>query len=255
MPGSGGQPGAPTPPAPQAPQPTLLPSGVQPSHNWSGYAAVSGRYTGVTGTWTVPQPLAGGAGGVGATWVGIGGVTSRDLIQAGTQDVSNGSGQAQFQTWIELLPQASRQVPLAVSAGDSVTVSMDEQAPGSGTWSISIKNNTSGQTYQTTVQYASSESSAEWIEEAPVGSRGLLPLDSFSSVAFSGASAINNGQTVDMNAAGAQAIAMLNASNQPLAVPSEIGSDGSSFTVQRTTAPATTTGRIPGPTGSRGPAR
>jgi hypothetical protein len=33
---------------------------------------------------------------------------------------------------------------------------------------------------------------------------------------------------------------MLNANNQALAVPSAIGSDGSSFSVARTTAPAST---------------
>jgi hypothetical protein len=220
----------------------VVPVSQNTSHNWSGYAATTGRYTGVTGTWTVPQPRVSGAAGVGATWVGIGGVNSRDLIQAGTQDVAAGGGQAQFQTWIEMLPQASQQVPLAVEPGDSVTVSINEQGAGTGVWQISMKNNTSGQTYQTNVNYASSESSAEWVEEAPSGSSGVLPLDQFNSVSFSAASAIQNGQTVDLAQASAQAITMLNGSAQPLAVPSGIGSDGSSFSVARTSAPATTTG-------------
>jgi hypothetical protein len=242
------QPGQPTP---QAPLP-VVPVGDQSSHNWSGYVATSGRYTGVSGTWTVPQPRVAGAAGVGATWVGIGGVTSKDLIQAGTQDVTNGSGQAEFQAWIEMLPGASHQVPLAVAPGDSVTVSIVEQGAGTGQWQISMTNNTSGKSYQTTVQYASSESSAEWIEEAPASSNGILPLDNFSSVTFSGASTINNGQTVDLSTAGAQPVSMLNASSQPLAVPSGIGSDGSSFTVSRTSAPATPPRS---PSGGRAPAR
>jgi len=219
------------------------------SHNWSGYAATSGSYTGVTGTWTVPQLAPAGAPGVGATWVGIGGVTSRDLIQAGTQDVSAGNGQSQFQAWIEMLPAASQQVPLAVAPGDSVTVSITQQGAGGGTWLIAFKNNTSGQTYQTTVHYASSLSSAEWVEEAPSGPNGIVPLDNFGSVAFSGASAIQNGQTVNLNQVGAQPITMLNGASQPLAVPSGIGPDGSSFSVARTSAPATppaVSGRRPG---------
>jgi hypothetical protein len=225
--------------------------GQNSSHNWSGYAAASGTYTSVTGTWTVPPAGINSAAGVGATWVGIGGVTSHDLIQAGTQDVAAGGGQAQFQTWIEMLPQASQQVPVAVVPGDSVTVSIDEQGAGSGNWQISITNNTSGQTYQTNVQYASSESSAEWIQEAPAGSSGVLPLDFFNSVAFTAASATQDGQTVDLSQAGAQPITMLNANNQALAVPSTIASDGSSFSVARTSAPATTAngggpGRRPG---------
>jgi hypothetical protein len=182
-------------------------------------------------------------------------VSSHDLIQAGTQDVAAGGGQAQFQTWIEMLPQASQQVPVAVVPGDSVTVSITEQGAGSGNWQISITNNTSGQTYQTNAQYTSSESSAEWIMEAPTGSSGVLPLDSFRSVSFSAASAVENGQTVDISQTGAQAITMLNANGQALAVPSAIGSDGSSFSVARTTAPASTgTAGGPGRRPAGGPA-
>jgi hypothetical protein len=147
-----------------------------------------------------------------------------------------------------MLPQASQQVPLAVEPGDSVTVSINEQSTGTGVWQISMKNNTSGQSYQTSVTYTSSNSSAEWIEEAPSGSTGVLPLDQFSSVSFSSASAIQDGQTVDLTQAGATPITMLNGNSQPLAIPSGIGGDGSSFTVARTSAPAT-----PGaPSGGRG---
>jgi hypothetical protein len=158
---------APAPGAPTQPQSTTPPAVANPvdnntSRNWSGYAATGSTYTAVSGTWTVPQLTSGGAAGVGATWVGIGGVNSRDLIQAGTQDVASGSGQSQFQAWIETLPQPSQQVPLAVAPGDSVTVSIVEQNAGSGVWTISFKNNTSGQAYQTTVRYTSSQSSAEW---------------------------------------------------------------------------------------------
>jgi hypothetical protein len=226
-------------PTPQTPL-SVVPVGDQSSHNWSGYVSTGGRYTGVSGTWTVPQPSIAGAAGVGATWVGVGGVSTHDLIQAGTQDVSNGSGQAEFQAWIEMLPGASQQVPLAVAPGDSVTVSILELNAGSGQWQITVTNNTTGENYQTNAQYASSESSAEWIEEAPASSNGILPLDNFSSVAFTSASAVKDDQTVDLSTAGVQPVAMLNASGQPLAVPSAIGSDGSSFTVSRTSASATT---------------
>jgi hypothetical protein len=100
-----------------------------------------------------------------------------------------------------------------------VTVSINEQGAGSGNWQISITNNTTGQTYQTTVQYASSESSAEWVMEAPSGSKGVLPLDNFTSVSFTAGSAIQNGQTLNISQTGAQPITMLNVSNQPLTVP------------------------------------
>jgi Peptidase A4 family len=228
----------------QAPQP-VTPVSRDTSHNWSGYAATSGgrTYSGVTGTWTVPEPSATGAPGVGATWVGIGGVNSRDLIQAGTQDAASGTGSTQYQAWIEMLPQASQQVPLAVKPGDSVTVAIDKQGSAKNLWQISFKNNTTGQTFQKSVSYASSQSSAEWVEEAPSGPGGILPLDNFGSVAFSDASATQAGQTVSLTQAGAQPISLLGANGQTLAVPSAIGGDGASFTVARTQAPATTTPR------------
>ena len=162
-----------------------------------------------------------------------------DLIQAGTQDVASGTGQSEYQAWIELLPQASRQVTLAVRPGDSVTVSIQEQGQGTGNWQISFTNNTSGQSYQSTVHYASSESSVEWVEEAPLGQNGLLPLDNFSSVVFSQASATVNGQSKNLSQLGAQPITMLNGSGQPLAVPSAISSDGGSFSIDRTSASST----------------
>jgi hypothetical protein len=67
----------------------------------------------------------------------------------------------------------------------------------------------------------------------------LLPLDDFSSVGFTQATATQNGQTVDLAQAGAQPITMLNGAGQALAVPSAIGSDGASFQVSRTSASAT----------------
>jgi Peptidase A4 family len=223
------------------------PPGVEPipgvpdkqdtSHNWAGYAATGGAYTAVSGTWTVPQPTADSSFGVDATWVGIGGVESRDLIQAGTQQTVNGSGRTQYQAWLELLPRASRSVPLPVHAGDSVTVALSEQAAGS--WQIAFTNNTTGRAYSTTVPYTSSHSSAEWVEEAPSAGRGLLPLDDFGSIQFSNGSTVKDGQTLSVGAANAQPITMVSGALQPLVVPSPLGADGSSFSVARTDAPAT----------------
>ena len=48
------------------PRPSITPS-QDTSHNWSGYAATEGKYTSVSGTWTIPQVSSNGAPGVGAT--------------------------------------------------------------------------------------------------------------------------------------------------------------------------------------------
>jgi peptidase A4-like protein len=226
--------------SPLGPPPAQPGASAPDSHrsvNWSGYEATGGKFTSVTGSWTVPQVSGAGAD---AAWVGIGGVSSRDLIQAGTQASTAGDGQVQYQAWIETLPQTSRRVPLAVAPGDSVTVTLSEQSPGQ--WQVSLKDNTSGQSYSTTRQYASSESSAEWVEEAPSTGLGVVSLDNFGSVNFSGASAVENGKTVTVSQANGQGITMINRSGQVLAAPSALGSDGSSFSISRTQASSSAPG-------------
>jgi ketosteroid isomerase-like protein len=244
----GQRPGTTRPSTPQSPGTSTSPAprpGVTPSqdtsHNWSGYAATGSKYTSVTGTWTVPQVSSNGAAGVGATWVGIGGVSSRDLIQAGTQETDGGAGRVQYSAWVETLPQASRPVPFAVHPGDSVTVTISEQSTNN--WSIDFTNNTTGKTYHTSTRYTSSHSSAEWVVEAPSSGNGILPLDNFGNISFTDASATQNGQTVNLSQAHAQPITMLGGQGQKLAVPTGIGSDGASFSVGRTEAAATRVGQ------------
>ena len=221
--------------APVVTQPGTPASVTSSSSNWSGYAATGGAFTSVSATWTVPT-VASTSTGADATWVGIGGLSSSDLIQAGTQAMVDGNG-VTYTSWIEMLPQSSRDVPLSVSAGDSVTVSITQQSGND--WLIAMKNNTTGGTYSVTVQYASSTSSAEWVEEAPSVGRGLISLDQFGTVQFSGASAVRDGKTMSLSALGAKAITMINAQGQAIAQTSTIAGDGSSFTVARTDATST----------------
>ncbi|HEY4867106.1 MAG TPA: G1 family glutamic endopeptidase [Candidatus Dormibacteraeota bacterium] len=200
------------------------------SRNWSGYVASGATFTAVSGTWTVPTVSATGTG-VDATWAGIGGATTTDLIQAGTQATVD-NGVVQYSAWIETLPQASQTVPLTVNSGDTLTVSITEQS--SNVWNISIVDATSGGKYSGTVTYASSGSSAEWIEEAPSSGRGVVLLDRFGTVQFTNASAVANQQTVTAAAAGAKPITMINGSGVQLAAPSALGTGGASFSVTRT---------------------
>ncbi len=219
--------------APGLTQPGTPATVTSSSSNWSGYAASGGTFTSVTATWTVPTVSATSTG-ADATWVGIGGLTSNDLIQAGTQAMVDGSGSVEYTSWIEMLPQSSRSVPLSVSAGDSVTVTITQQRGND--WLIAMKNNATGGSYNVTVQYDSSSSSAEWVQEAPSVGRGLVSLDQFGTVQFGGASAVRDGKTMSLSALGANAITMINRQGQPIAQPSTIASDGSSFTITRTDA-------------------
>jgi hypothetical protein len=212
------------------PQPRV--PGQDVSANWSGYAATGGTYTAVSGTWVVPQFAPDSSAGADATWVGIGGVNTRDLIQAGTQQTVSGNGSTQYQAWVETLPQASHPVPLTVNPGDSVSIAINHAPDAQDQWQVSFTNNTTGQTYQVTEHYTSSMSSAEWIEEAPSAARGrMIPLDDFGSIDFSQGSTVKDGQTVTIASAGAQPITMVARASNQTAKPSSLGADGASFTV------------------------
>jgi hypothetical protein len=208
------------------------------SSNWSGYVASGGTYTSVTGTWIIPQ-VGATTSGADATWVGIGGVTGTDLLQAGTQVTVSG-GSVSYEAWVEMLPESSRTVSLDVAPGDTVTVTMTEQSRGE--WLIVMANNTTKGSYQRTVTYSSSRTSAEWIQEAPSAGRSIIPLDDFGTVRFIGGSAVRDGKTQSLSGLGATPVAMINRAGQAIAQPSTLGADGSSFTVTRTSAPGTVQG-------------
>lgn len=219
--------------------------------NWSGYVSDNGTYTAIHGSWVVPTITAvSSTNAADATWVGIGGVLSHDLIQAGTEAVPNTSGGINYQAWYELLPGASQTVPLSVHPGDSMNVSVTQESNASGLWAISFTDMTTGQSYSTTVSYASSLSSAEWIEEMPAGVGMSISLDDFGVVNFSGGSTVQNGSSVTISGSGAQPLTMANEMDQLLAVPSALGSDGASFSITRTDAASSAIG-IGDPFGGR----
>jgi hypothetical protein len=231
-----------------APAPLPVAPGPGQSQNWAGYAATGGTFTSVSGTWAVPSVSASSSTSADATWVGIGGVQTRDLLQAGA-DATSAGGQVRYTAWIETLPQPSTTVPLTVSPGDSISVTISQQT--GNTWHIAMQDRTTGQQYQTDVAYNSSQSSAEWIEEAPVGGRRVVPLDQFGAVQFTHGSAVENGKTVTIAQAGAQPITLINNGGQPLAQPSALASNGADFKVSRTAAPAAS-GQGRSPFGSDG---
>lgn len=206
------------------------------SLNWAGYVAQnSGTYTSVTGTWTIPAVPANPSGAADATWVGIGGVQTHDLIQAGTQALINSNGTVTYTAWVETLPGYSQTVSLAVASGDSITATLSQVSQD--VWSVVIKDNTSGQSYSATLNYDSSLSSAEWVEEMVSNQNGaFISLDSFGMVGFTGASATVNGTSENLAELNAQPLPMVNSAGSILASVSALGSDGASFSVTRTSA-------------------
>lgn len=209
------------------------------SYNWAGYVAEDGEYSAVSATWKVPTiPEGDGSLAGDATWVGIGGVENNDLLQAGTQGIAE-DGAVRYEAWFERLPEASQPMPIAVHAGDEVTVSLVETSPAY--WHVSFINNTTGKQYSFTTHYRSSKGSAEWVEEMPMlvwdgGSSSFLPLANFSEVVFRSARAVKDGESVTPQETGARPLAMHSYARAALALPSVLGADGASFSVRRTDA-------------------
>ena len=155
----------------------LLPlhGGTVDSLNWSGYAVTphGAKVTAVSSAFKVPT-----AGdvppGFAATWAGIGGYNTKDLIQAGTAEQSppaNPLSGPQYYAWYELLPNSETQLSgchgdrnCTVKPGDQITVRISHAS--AKRWKISMKN-AGHWSWNKSVKYKSTRSSAEWILEAP----------------------------------------------------------------------------------------
>ncbi len=221
--------------------PAFAASGAILSPNWSGYAAQGASYSGVGATWTVPRVASSQTSTASAdsTWVGIGGIGRSDLIQAGTLAIS-ASGAAQYHAWYELLPSYPTIIPIAVRAGDSVSASVVKQPDG--LWLVRFANRTTGESFRTSVAYASSQASAEWIEEAPKSGGTYMPLSDYGSVRFSETWTIADGTMRTAQGAGAKTVVMHDASGRHISRPFAFDADGAGFTVARVAAPAAAQG-------------
>lgn len=208
------------------------------SGNWSGYVAARGQYTAVGGSWTVPALLATTTLMTDVAWVGIGGSKSKDLIQAGTHSAVQ-NGKTQYWAWYELLPAYQVVIPLKVTGGDKVEVSLTEVSDD--LWYLSFVNETTGAQHSEALEYHSKNNSAEWIEEMPVvydrdGDRAYAPLSEFNTVTFSNAYAVIDGERKSLGNLRSSAVTMVSKLNKKivLATPGEIIGDG--FMVTRTKA-------------------
>lgn len=219
----------------------ILPThgGTTSSLNWSGYAVTPGSgITAVASTFTVPK-----AGlippGFTATWTGIGGYTSSDLIQAGVSENSlptNPISGAQYGAWYEILPAS--ETPLTnctgntactVAPGNVVTVKITQTSAGQ--WDVFLSDPAEGWTFDKTIAYASSGSSAEWILEAPTlivqtipantGVASFGPTSTYTDASGTHTIAQGSPTTIDMGPG-----ILLNE-----ATPSGLAADGESFNV------------------------
>jgi hypothetical protein len=210
--------------------------GTADSLNWSGYAVTpsASNVTAVSSAFTVPA-----AGlvppGFAATWTGIGGYNSSDLIQAGTAEQSAPDNPVlgpQYYAWYELLPASETQLTnctgdanCTVTPGDNVTVNISQVS--GDTWSIAMSD--AGKwSWSKNVTYSSTESSGEWILEAPtlVAQTVLAPVGT---VHFGPTSTYTAGGTTHTIAQGDPTQIFLSPGVVNEATPSALAADGESF--------------------------
>jgi hypothetical protein len=215
------------------------------SNNWFGYnqgALEQGGklFNSITGDWTVPTATQHTAGQDEASsdWIGIGGgcidanctVGDSTLIQAGTeQDVSG--GKASYSAWWELVPAPSITISgITVHPGDHMHASISEVVPNANLWNITLQDVTTGQSFSTTVPYASTHATAEWIEETPLtigtSGAGLAALPNLTNVPFSNAT--TNGANANLKSS--EEIQLVDSNGKVIGTPSAPNSTADGFT-------------------------
>ncbi len=214
------------------------------SNNWFGYnqgALEQGGklFNSITGQWTVPTATQHTAGQAEASsdWIGIGGgcvdagctVTDPTLIQTGTEQDVSSSGAPSYSAWWELVPAPSIQITsMTVKPGDRMSASVAEVVPNSNLWTISLKDLTNGQSFTTTVPYASTHGTAEWIEETPLElgtSPGLASLPNLTNPNFDLGTV--NGAAPKLTSS--EEIQLTSSTGQVIGTPSAPDSDADGF--------------------------
>ncbi len=162
----------------------------QQSSNWSGYVETGSGYASASVTWNVPTASQTSGDTYGSNWVGIDGDGNSDLIQTGTEE-DYVDGQAQYGAWWEILPAAETPISsLSVSPGDSITGTIQQQS--GSTWEITLTDNSTGQSFNTTQSYSGPGDSVEYIEESPEINGSIATPADLSTATFSGAT-VNGG--------------------------------------------------------------
>jgi hypothetical protein len=216
------------------------------SNNWFGYnqgtlEQGSKLFNSITGDWTVPTATQHTAGQAESSsdWIGIGGgcidanctVGDNTLIQTGTEQDVAANGTASYSAWWELVPVPSLTISgITVHPGDHMHASISEVVADTNLWNITLQNVTTGQSFSTTVPYASTHATAEWIEETPLtigtSGAGLAALPNLSNTPFTGAT--TNGANAGLKPS--EEIQLIDSSGKVIGTPSAPNASANGFT-------------------------
>jgi peptidase A4-like protein len=204
--------------------------------NWAGYAVTPPAGHGITAVHTsfVVPTVSDVIPGFAATWTGIGGYTSADLIQAGVgEQFAPGFGPSYY-VWYETLPDSEIDISgctgdanCSVSHGDAISVGISMVSPGH--WLITM-NDVHRWSWHTTVTYTSSESSAEWVLEAPtVAVQTVLPTMSATAFGAGDSYSLDGGPARTIASGDPLTMQMLSLGAVAEGLPSSLAGAGTSF--------------------------
>jgi len=161
------------------------------SYNWAGYVATGnpGQITWVYGKWRAPPVYCNSTTSYVATWLGIDGYNSSTVEQIGTTAQCSG-GVASYYAWWELYPASSVQLitKITVHPHDIFEASVT-YSNSTHEFTLRLRDITTRITFvKTASEPGTTESSAEWILEAPSGDNGtasgIYPLAHFNRELF-----------------------------------------------------------------------
>jgi hypothetical protein len=225
---------------------TVAKANTNSSNNWFGYdqgtlEQGSKLFNSVTGDWTVPTAtnFAAGQEGNSSDWIGIGGgcidaactVGDNTLIQTGTEQDVDASGNQTYNAWWELVPAPSLTISnMTVRPGDHMHADISELVADTDVWKITIQDVTRGESFTTTVPYPSTHATAEWIEETPllIGTNaGLASLPNLTQTSFTNATV--NGQSANLKAS--EAIDLTDSNGNVIGAPSAPNASADGFSL------------------------
>jgi hypothetical protein len=210
---------------------------VVSSTNWSGYAVeATAQFTQASGTWTQPTASCTTSGSTyGSFWVGIDGYSSNSVEQLGTDSDCASKGQPSYYAWYEMYPAPSVSLSTTsypVHPGDTLTATVSR----SGTsYTLSLQSSR-GWTFSVAESATNSNSSAEWVVEAPslcrITCKGTK-LTNFGTVSFSNSKAATGGSAQSISAftanGGPHEIIMTSSTGTTRAQPTTLTSGGAGF--------------------------
>jgi hypothetical protein len=173
------------------------------SYDWSGYAdggttTKKGTFTKVSGSWTAPSVKCGAEDQITVDWVGLDGLHSNSIEQAGTMAWCY-EGAPLYFTWWEMSPTGKgiQEVGNTLQPGDKISASVARSGTAY-TLKLTDSTNTANsfRTKQTCPAATCPDTSAEWIAERPAFANvGFAPLAQYSAFKITDGSQRADGKT------------------------------------------------------------